>query len=529
MIVDDEERARNGIRTLIDWNAHDIEIIAEARDGAEALEWMEKIHVDILLTDIRMPEMDGLALIEQVSQSYPAVKCIIMSGYDEFEYAQKAMSVGASHYLLKPSRRQEILDLVLLLTQEIEKERLQSRSFEQLKAGFRESFPLLKEKTLSRLVLSENPPYSRLLANLKMNDITLSERFFCVVVIQIDNFHSFQKRVGSEDIELYKYGLKNIAEETLSSLGHCVAFEHNDDLILILNSEDWLNHDVLSHYAEKIQHNAESFLKFTVSIGIGSIGAEVSHLRTSYQEATRALDARFYIGNEKIVNYMDAIDEETEHSSYPLALEKAVIQSVMQGEETAIRDNLLSFLQALHPESSLRDQVLNSIFSLFFALYRLCIEKNVNVQEVFGQNLTSITHMLARSSMDSIMQALNETALVVGEQLNSKKNGNKLFDAVLSYIQQNYQKDISRETVAREVFITPGYVSLLFKQQMQTSFLDYLHRIRIDHACRKFMDKGIRIADIAHEVGYQDEKYFFQVFKKYTGMTPNQYRNQTTE
>ena len=166
---------------------------------------MEKIHVDILLTDIRMPEMDGLALIEQVSQSYPAVKCIIMSGYDEFEYAQKAMSVRASHYLLKPSRRQEILDLVLLLTQEDQKERLQSRSFEQLKAGFRESFPLLKEKTLSRLVLSENPPYSRLLANLKMNDITLSERFFSVVVIQIDNFHSFQKRVGSEDIEAPEY------------------------------------------------------------------------------------------------------------------------------------------------------------------------------------------------------------------------------------------------------------------------------------------------------------------------------------
>jgi two-component system response regulator YesN len=97
---------------------------------------------------------------------------------------------------------------------------------------------------------------------------------------------------------------------------------------------------------------------------------------------------------------------------------------------------------------------------------------------------------------------------------------------VLSYIQQNSHKDISRETVAREVYITPGYVSLLFKQQMQTSFLDYLHRIRIDRACRLFKDRGLRIADVAHDVGYQDEKYFFQVFKKYTGMTPNQYRNQ---
>ena len=201
----------------------------------------------------------------------------------------------------------------------------------------------------------------------------------------------------------------------------------------------------------------------------------------------------------------------------------------MQGEETAIRDNLAVVLQSTSSRRTVKRPSIEFDFFLILrivqALYREKRQRTSSVWSKFNEHHTHAGKM----SMDSIMQALIETALVVGEQLNSKKNGNKLFDAVLSYIQQNYQRDISRETVAREVFITPGYVSLLFKQQMQTSFLDYLHRIRIDHACRKFLDKGIRIADIAHEVGYQDEKYFFQVFKKYTGMTPNQYRNQTTE
>ncbi|MFC4303560.1 response regulator [Cohnella boryungensis] len=526
MIVDDEERARNGIRTLIDWDSHHIRIVAEARDGAEALELLEHTPVDILLTDIRMPEIDGLELIEQVSRLYPDIKCVIMSGYDEFAYAQKAMAIGACHYLLKPSRRQEILELVVALTEEIEKERRKSRKLEQLKEGFHQSFPLLKENTLNRLVLSENPPYARLLANLKMNDMTLPHRFFGIMVIRMDNFHSFQKRISSEDIELYKYGLKNISEEIMSPLGQCAAFERNDELILLLNTEEWLSRESLASCAESIQQNAGSYLKFTVSVGIGSMGTEVSHLRLSYQEAVRALNAAFYIGEEKIVDYMEAVEGESEHTSYPLGVEKTVLQAVIHGEEPAIRERLSAFLQALHPENASKDHVLNSIFSLFFALYRLCIEKNVNVQEVFGQNLTSITHMLERSSMDSIMSALTDTALAVGQQLNSRKNGNKLFEAVLSYIQQNSHKDISRETVAREVYITPGYVSLLFKQQMQTSFLDYLHRIRIDRACQLFKDRGLRIADVAHDVGYQDEKYFFQVFKKYTGMTPNQYRNQ---
>ncbi|MNJ71281.1 HTH-type transcriptional regulator YesS [compost metagenome] len=113
----------------------------------------------------------------------------------------------------------------------------------------------------------------------------------------------------------------------------------------------------------------------------------------------------------------------------------------------------------------------------------------------------------------------------MSEQLTTKKNSNKLFESVLSYIKQNYTKNISREDVAREVYITPGYVSLLFKQEMKTSFLDYLHKIRIDEACHKLTDQSLRIGDVAHEVGYSDEKYFFQVFKKYIGMTPNQYRN----
>jgi two-component system response regulator YesN len=113
----------------------------------------------------------------------------------------------------------------------------------------------------------------------------------------------------------------------------------------------------------------------------------------------------------------------------------------------------------------------------------------------------------------------------VSKQLTTKKNSNKLFENVLNYIKQNYTKNISREDVAREVYITPGYVSLLFKQEMKTSFLDYLHKIRIDTACEKLGDQSLRIGDVAHDVGYGDEKYFYQVFKKYMGMTPNQYRN----
>lgn len=525
MIVDDEERARVGIRTLIDWVNHGITIVSEARDGAEALERMKQNHVDILLTDIRMPEMDGLALIERVTSEYPHMKCVIMSGHDEFAYAKKALAIGASEYLLKPSRRQEILDTVLKLKSVIEEERKQERTLEQLDSGFRESFPLLKEKTLSRLVMTDNPPYDRLLSNLLIHGFEFPHLFFGIVVLQIDNFHLMQRKYGNEDIELYKFGLKNIAEETMMGVFLCAAFEHQDDTILIFNAEEWTGTEGLIPHVEKVQHNIKKYLRFSVSVGIGSFDKDITHLRTSYLEAVRALDMKYFIGTEQIVDYKETVDDNPVYTSYPLSQEKAILQAVLIGDSETILTTLKAFNEALKPASTSKEHVLKSTLALVFALYRFCIEKNINTNEVFGQNLAELTHIVEHSSMDYIMQALSDILLRVSEQLNIKKNNNKLFQSVLEYIRQNYYKDINRETVAREVFITPGYLSLLFKQELKTNFLEYLHKIRIDHACERLNNRSQKLSDIAHEVGYNDEKYFFQVFKKYTGMTPSQYRN----
>jgi two-component system, response regulator YesN len=529
MIVDDEERARIGIRTLIDWTSHGIAIVGEARDGAEALELMHSCHVDILITDIRMPVMDGLELIERVSALYPHIKSVIMSGYDEFAYAKKAMGIGASDYLLKPSRTKEILDTVLKLVDVIREERMKQKSLEELRSGFRESFPLLKEQTLSRLVLADNPPYRRLLEILHMNGLIFTRMFYGVMVLQVDDFHSMHQKYGSEDIELFKYGLKNIAEETLSAKFPCAAFEHEDSIILLLNTEEMVSSEALIPYVEEVQRNVSSFLKFSISVGIGSMDRDVGHLRRSYLEAFKSLERRFYVGTGKIVDYTETVDDDQAQTSYPLAQEKALLKAVTTGSPSEIESGLKEFNEALKPESTSKEHVLKSTVALVFALYRFCIEKNIDTNDIFGQDLTKISHIMSQSSMEYIKHSLLEILSKISEQLNAKKNSNKLFQAVLDYIKENYRKDINRETVAREVFITPGYLSLMFKQELKTNFLEYLHQIRIEQACLLLRQQSLKISDIAHDVGYNDEKYFFQVFKKYTGLTPNQYRNNTAD
>ena len=387
MIVDDEERARTGIKSLIDWQDHNICIIAEARDGAEALDLLNVHHVDILLTDIRMPEIDGLRLIGIVKEQHPHIKSVIMSGYDDFNYAKKALSLGASDYLLKPSRRQEILETVLKLTIEIDAEKKQLMNLELLKEGFRESLPLLREKALSRLVLSEDAPYEKLLSTLELSGLVFPHPFFGIVRIQIDNYITHQNQYGTFDIELLKYGLKNISEETLSVSTYCVAFEDQDDIIVILNSEKEQHSSQLFHLAETLKKNVQHYLNLSISIGIGNIDKKINQLRNAFMLATNALDTKFYMGHGKMIDYEEVLDGEPLMPTYPIELEKLILQSILTGEASNITKCIKLFQQSLNYEKNSKDHVLKFTFALYFALYRLCIDKDIDVNVVFGQDL----------------------------------------------------------------------------------------------------------------------------------------------
>ncbi|QOS79418.1 response regulator [Paenibacillus sp. JNUCC31] len=525
MIVDDEERAITGIKSLIDWDQHGVSINAEARDGVEALEILKTHPVDILLTDIRMPEMDGLTLISIVNEKYPHIKSIIMSGYDEFSYATKALTLGASDYLIKPSRVKEILDTILKLIEKIKSEQKQIHHLEYLKQGFRESLPLLREKTLRNLVIGNECPYEKLVENLKLCGILFPHSHFFVMVIQIDTLIELYQTYNSYDIELLKYGLKNLGEDTIAEDFLCAAFEYEDDIVIVMNSRFKSDAVELLPVSQRIKANASAFLRLSVSIGIGVPGEQIHHLKTSHMTAMDALDSTYYRGKGRIVYSSTSTEKNVDITAYPIDLERTLLQAVLSGNPETIREKLLLFQKTLNEERTSRDIAMKFTFSLFFALYRLGVEKDIDVSTIFGEDLQVMAQKLAKTYLDEIYREMVEIAEKISEELDHKKQSNKLFQRILEFIRNNFNKDLNRETVAKEVFITPGYLSLLFKQQLKISFLSYLHNVRIEQAAILLKDPGKRIGDIAVEVGYNDEKYFFQVFKKYTGMTPNQYRN----
>ncbi|MBC8035190.1 MAG: response regulator, partial [Chitinophagaceae bacterium] len=192
LIVDDEELIRNGIFQTGHWQQHEIEVIGLASDGIHALEFIREIKPDIVLTDIVMPNMDGIQLIKTLKEQYPEIKVIILSGFDEFQYAKSAIEYKVHHYLLKPAKIEVILDEVLKLKNQIQREQEKVSRDELVRKKLKESFPLLREQFLNRLVQGKTEVPENIASNFKYLEIDLSLSRLCVMVLQIDNLPSVQ-------------------------------------------------------------------------------------------------------------------------------------------------------------------------------------------------------------------------------------------------------------------------------------------------------------------------------------------------
>jgi len=269
MLADDEIEIRQGIRDMIDWQAHGIYVCGEAGNGKEAISQVEKLGPQIILVDIGMPIINGLELIEYLSINNPSIKTIIVSGYDDFTYAQKALKLGASDYLLKPCRPQEILQTVLKLADQIKNENKKVDNLNKLKTQLRESFPLLKEKFLLRLLKEQNKYLGSVEEKAEFFKLNIELTCVKVLLISIDNYSSLVKELGNEDVELYKFAVKNISEEIIGNHYRCEVFGVDDDIAIVLNFEMNQDETLLKDLLKQIRSNVNSYMRFTVTIGIG--------------------------------------------------------------------------------------------------------------------------------------------------------------------------------------------------------------------------------------------------------------------
>ncbi len=522
LIADDEEEIRMGILNTIKWEENGIHICGLAGNGKETIEKIEQLHPEIVLLDIRMPVLGGLQVLEHINRHRYGIKTIILSGYDHFSYAQTAIKNGASDFLLKPCQPEEILSTVLKVKAQVEEELGKDTLLQGLKIRFNESLPLLKEIYLTKLLRSGGRQKLNFSENARLYGINLNDADISAAVIKIDDSPDYTGWSSSDDDELFKFAVKNIAGEILSAALKCEIIQSNDEIIAIYNNG---NYGPIYELFDEVREYVRKFMRFTVSIGIGGKCRNVENLPVSYAEALKSIEATFSTGGNAVIKYEDIKEFDSCQSDYPVHEEAEILNAVVSGKPENVEGKLRDFFTVLGRANFSKDLLLKSSLALMMSLYHLCIEKNIDTEDIFGNFQLSISSFLKCNSLSLLEARLTELSGALCRKLGNKMNSNKIIEQSVAFIDKNFNKDLNLETVAGNVFITSGYLSLLFKQKLGINFVDYLHKVRIMKACELMKDMQLKTYEIAYKVGFNDEKYFSQLFKKYTSMTPTQYKS----
>ena len=529
-IVDDEIDRIEAIKTLIPWNDYQIEVCGQANNGMTAFGLIKELLPDIIISDIRMPIMDGLELFKKLKQENIKIKGIILSGYDDFEYAKKAINLNVIEYLLKPCKPGEIIEAVVKARKMVEQELTNNNILKSYKVSYDESLckkrsELLKALVLGKDIKSYDVENNAQIDNTRIDNIQIdnvkkkSDKLFLILIFSIDNKN---KIVDYNKVEEVKSNIIILAKKHFINGTLVECLENSQDIICIMSiDKNYYNSNSLSLNI----NNIKAELGRSLTVGIGSLVKSIKDINQSYNIATQAIDARFFLGENRIINLKDINPYNDMTGVYPINEELDIINCLSTGNKESLITGVENFYNKLCADKLPSKKYIQKITISFCSrIYKFCIDKNINVKDTFDSELEIFDKL---EECETIMELKIYICCVLNniiDKINEVSKKNVVITTAVEYIMKNYNKEISLEVVSKELYISTGYLSLLFKQEMKVNFIDFISNYRIDKAKELLKDNSLKNYQVARQVGFNDEKYFSQLFKKHTGVTPTQYR-----
>ncbi len=541
LLVDDEEDVREGVIQEIDWNRYGFEVIGTAENGKEALELIDRCLPDVVVTDIQMPFLNGLQLAEEIRKGYPTTKIIILTGFDEFEYAQKAVKLDIDEYVLKPFSSQELIEALVKVKSQIDEEIAQRENIQLLKEHYLQSLPVLREVFLTSLI-TRKLPLVEIEEKAKNYDIRLDGRSFVVSVISMDRRFDhggdatlagpMTDRIdGPEARELPLLAVKHMAEEVADKHQAGIVFVHNDHVVLITvlkeQERDSALHKTLT-VLEEVRHSVEKYMKLTVTSGVGTVIRDVTEMPYSYEGAILALDYRVVLGNNRVICIDDVENRFVETVRFDELKEHALIRCIKVGTLQEVKEIVEDLFKGIADSHvSIKDYQIY-LMEIFTAILKVAKGANLDIDRVLGQNVHLFTEL---SKLHTIEDAKNRIISICTKIMNNIAIGRQssykqLVEKAIEYTKQHYhESDISIQKVCSYLHISKGYFSSIFKKETKMTFVNYLMQIRMEAAKELLRTTDLKAFEIAERVGYSDPNYFSYCFRKMFGMSPKEYKN----
>ncbi|SKA72996.1 two-component system, response regulator YesN [Clostridium sp. USBA 49] len=528
LIVDDEVEVRKGIIEKIDWNFIGFEIVGEAENGKEALEVFEKTLPDVLITDINMPFMNGLELSSIIREKYPTTKIILITGYDEFEYAHKAIKLNVLEYILRPISSSELTEILIKIKNKIDNEIAEKENIEALREYFRKSLPILKEKFLVSLITSTLTK-EEIEEKSKSYNIDLSGKNYMVSIVSID-FSSNQKDF-KEEKELWKFSVLNIVEEIIIKYNLGVAFINNETVVIISKSDDYDRNKIIEmnfNALEELRQTIEKFLKFTVTIGIGNLCNDITKLNQSYQNAVAALDYKIFMGNNRIIWIEDIEPKSADKVVFDELKERSLESSIKVGTLEEISDTIDKLFKEISDfKVSFKDYQIY-VMEMLTTILKVARNSDIDINDIFGSNHNLFIELYSLNTIEEVQNWFKNISIKIRNYIikGRQDTANELVEKAKEYVKEHYKEsDININKVCTYLHISPNYFSFIFKRETKTTFINYLTHVRMEKAKELLRTTNMKTFEIAENVGYSEPNYFSYSFKKRFNLSPSEYRS----
>ncbi|MHA6483515.1 response regulator transcription factor [Paenibacillus sp. strain BS8-2] len=536
LIVDDEEHAADSLALSLDWANYGIQKVITAYSGLEALEILQQETIHLLLTDIRMPGLSGLELIEEVNKRSLKTRIIVISGYNEFEYAQRAIQYGALDYLLKPVKDDDLQQVVERVMEMIQQEWKEVVAYRNSVQTLKSNLSLLQSSLMQELISGKRFNQHQLQERLELYELQFQPGDPVALVTM--RFEWDEHDYDLKSRELLEYAVRNIVEEITSEHFHnWICKDPNDFVVLLFRpaaDEHEFQQSGQLHWAALLERKVDewkqivqSLLKLSLSIAISPFGTFADDLPVLYQDSLVAFRRR--IGKDR--GLMIQIKEKESlgkvvHINY-LNEQPSLLQLLETGAWDKASEKLQTIFEKFNSGSfSSQEYVWELYFYISHAFSHIAHKNGVLLDDIVGQSLIKPNNMAADISLKQLEEwsfsLLREfTAYAIEEWQDNRRT---IVDQIRQYIDEHLGDVLTIEWVAEQFHFNPDYLSKVYKSETEETITDYIYKQRMKQAATLLIETNDRVYDIGERLGYTNANYFIKLFKRYYDATPQAYR-----
>ena len=529
LLVDDEILVRDAIRENIDWGKLDCELIGDCENGKQAVEFVKTHEVDIVLTDILMPYMDGMELSHFLHDNYPDVLIVIFSGFGEFEYAKKAIQYNVSEYMLKPVTAMELTKVIENMKEKLDSRKKEQRKMEsltQVSQDYHKNANVIRSKALDCLVKCTREVQVSL-DELERMGITFQAASYRVAVFDIDTYSEMYQMDMDKQQEsaLMAFVLFNVGDEIVVQEKAGVVYQEGNNRVCIIFAGNRTKEfpESIHRICHEIQKKVKEVIGLETSIGIGSWVRSPYELIYSYRLAAKAIDYRYLLGGNLL---FDMEEKKTDNSIFLINDLETLTEAIKSGDRRLMEETLGQI------ETEIKSALVEKSYACIYlqqvirAIGNTCQSLSEEPEKIIAQRealLKAVTEQRMFSQAAALVEKYAQEVFDELQELNSS-SGQRQGMLAMDYIQKNYMDPcLSLNSICSYLNISTSYFSTIFKEMTGETFIEVLTRVRMEKAKELLENTTMKNYEIAEKVGFSDPHYFGISFKKITGKTPTEY------